>query len=87
MRYEKLSYGEVHELVDWCREHQPELMVFPFVGNAMVQLYNTAAKKTHTAKLDNHLLSDLEMLKLKFLGLDDTLVEWKRWYGIKQLIC
>jgi len=86
VKYEKLTYGEVQELVQWCSEYQPHSMDYPNIGNSLVLAYNTAAKKTHPGKLDHQYLSDIDMLRLRFFGLDTLLVDWKRWYGVKQLI-
>ena len=86
MKYEKLTYGEIQELVQWCSEYQPHSMDYPSIGNALVLVYNTAVKKSHPGKLDHQLLSDIEMLRLKFFGLDTLLVDWKRWHGVKELV-
>ena len=86
MRYETLTFGEVQELIQWCHNNQPYNMVFPNIGSALLSSYNTAAKKTHSAKLDHQKLSSTEMLRLKFFGLDVLLVDWKRWHGIGRIV-
>lgn len=86
MRYENFTYGELLELMDYCSSQCPEKMEYPYIGNTIKEVYHGAIKITHPAKTNDDTITKTEFLRLKFMGLDELLVEWKRWYGLSKLI-
>ena len=86
MKYDNFTYGELLELIDYCSTQCPEKMEYPYIGNSLKETYHGATRITHPSKSNDDILTKTEMLKLKFMGLDELLVEWKRWYGLNKLI-
>lgn len=86
MKRDNFTYGDILELIDYCSNERPDIMKYPYIGNTLMETYHGATQTTNPPKKDNDKLSDTEMLRIKFFGLDELLVEWKRWYGLNRLI-
>jgi hypothetical protein len=86
MKYDNFTYGELLELIDYCTSQCPEKMNYPYIGNSIRETYHGATKTTYPPKGDDDVLTSVEMLRLKFFGLDELLVDWRRWYGLNKLI-
>jgi hypothetical protein len=82
---QRVTYGDLYDIIFWCKENFPDEMVYPKIGYIIAEVYENVTKDKHPAKCDYLLISDLEKLKLKWFGLDEIMIDYNRWYKIHNL--